>query len=109
MFLISAASVMRNFASMRAARSPSLSNSILTRPLSHFSRTHLFRDDAARDGIEHAIEKVDGFRAGISSADFEGLVDDYGKGCGPEAEQFGHGHAKEIAIDCGHAIEAPVL
>ena len=46
---------------------------------------------------------------GVAAADFEGLVDDDGKGRGLEAEQLGDGHAQQIAIDGGHAIEAPVL
>ena len=72
-------------------------------------RANLLCDQAAGDGVQDAVEEVDGLGTGVAAADFEGLVDDDGKGRALEAKQLGYGHAQQIAIDGGHAFQAPVF
>jgi hypothetical protein len=68
----------------------------------------LLWEEAARDGVENAIEKVNGLGSGVAAADLESLVNDDRKRRPFEAQQFGDSHAQQIAIDGGHAIDTPV-
>ena len=52
---------------------------------------------------------MDGLGGGVAAGDFEGLVDDDGGGGVGEAEHLGDGGAEEVAVDDGHALDAPVL
>ena len=60
-------------------------------------------------GVEDSVEEVDGLGGGIAAGYFEGLVNDDGGGGVGEAEHLGYGGADEVAVDDGHALDAPVL
>ena len=66
-------------------------------------------EEVAGDGVEDAVEEVDGLGSGVAAGDFEGLVDDDGDGGVGEAEHLGDGGAEQVAVDDGHALDAPVL
>src|SRR5260370_23901504 len=66
-------------------------------------------EQVAGDGVEDSVEEVDGLGGGVAAADFEGFVnDDGGWGVG-EADHLCDGSADEIAVNDGHAFDAPVL
>ncbi len=66
-------------------------------------------EEVAGDGVEDSVEEVDGFGGGVATADFEGFVDDDGGGSVGEADHLGDGGADEVAVNDGHALDAPVL
>src|SRR5260370_21977031 len=66
-------------------------------------------EESAGDGVDDPVEEVDGFGGGVATADFEGFVDDDGGGSVGEADHLGDGGADEVAVDDGHALDAPVL
>src|SRR5580704_15381292 len=63
----------------------------------------------AGDSVEDSVEEVDGLWGGISAAYFERFVDDDGGGGVGVADHRGDGGADEVAVDDGHAFDAPVL
>src|SRR5581483_2792141 len=64
---------------------------------------------ALRDGIKHAVKKIDGFGSRIAAGDFQGFVDHDGSGRSRKAEQLGDRHPQQIAVDRGHSFDAPVF
>lgn len=58
---------------------------------------------SAGDAAENAVEEVDGLQDGAAAADFERFVDDDGEGRSLEADHLGDSHAKQVAVDSGHA------
>src|SRR5580704_6235374 len=68
-----------------------------------------FFEEVAGDGVEDSVEEVDGLWGGVAAADFEGFVDDDGGRSVGEAEHLGDRGTDEVAIDDGHALDAPVL
>jgi hypothetical protein len=71
-------------------------------------RANLLCNYAAGDGVEDAVEEVDGLGSAVAAADFKCLIDYNRKGRGLEADKLGNSHAKEIAVNGGHAVNAPV-
>src|SRR5271170_4693034 len=65
--------------------------------------------EVAGNRVEDPVEEVDGFGGGVTATYFEGLVDDDGCGCIGVADHLGDGGADKIAVDDGHALDAPVL
>ena len=59
--------------------------------------------------VEHTIYEMYGFRAGEPARNLERFVDDYGSRSIGIAEQLRDRRSKKIAIDGGHALEAPVF
>jgi len=78
-----------------------------SRPIS--SKTVALSQEFAAYGVEDAVEELDAFGSGVAAGDFEGFVDDYRGGGFGEAEHFGYGGAEEVAVNHGHALDAPVL
>src|SRR3981081_728836 len=66
-------------------------------------------EEVACDGVENSVEEVDGLGGGVAAADFEGFVDDDGGWGVGVADHLGDGGADEVAVDDGHALDAPVL
>src|ERR1700729_2228671 len=66
-------------------------------------------EKVAGDSVEDSVEEGDGLGCGIAAGDVEGLVDDDGCGSVGKAEHLGDGGAEEVAVDDGHALDAPVL
>jgi len=58
-------------------------------------------EKAARDGVEHAIEEVDGFGSRVAAANFQRFVDDNGNGVPLRAKHLADGHTQKVAIDRG--------
>jgi len=67
------------------------------------------RFEFAGYGVENAIDELDGFGSGEAASDFERFVDDDRARRLGEAEEFGDSGAQDIAIDGGHAFEAPMF
>jgi len=54
--------------------------------------THrLLADEAAGDGVEDAVEEIDGLGGAVAAANLERLIDDNGEGRGFEADELGNG------------------
>jgi hypothetical protein len=68
-----------------------------------------FFQDVTGYGVEDSVEEVDGLGGSIAAGYFETLVDDDGPWGHGVFEEFGDGCAKEVAVDDGHALDAPVL
>jgi hypothetical protein len=68
-----------------------------------------FFQEVAGYGVEDSVEEVDGLGGGVAAAYFQGFVDDDGGGGVGVAEHLGYGGADEVAVDDGHALDAPVL
>ncbi len=66
-------------------------------------------EEVSGDGVEDTVEEVDGLGCGVATAYFEGLVDDDGGWSVGVADHLGDGGADEVAVDDGHALDAPVL
>jgi len=59
-------------------------------------------------GIEHAIHELYGFIIRKTPGQFEGFIDDDGRG-GGRGKQFIRRKPQDIAVHNGHALETPVL
>src|ERR1700758_2809995 len=68
-----------------------------------------FFQEVAGDGVEDSVEEVDGLWGGVAAADFEGFVDDDGRGGVGVADHLGYRGADEVAVDDRHALDAPIL
>lgn len=64
--------------------------------------------ESAIDGIENAVDEADGVVAGEAAGEFERFINDDG-GSEGALHELKDGEAEDVAIDAGHAIEAPVL
>ena len=64
--------------------------------------------EGAIDGVEDAVDEGDGVVAGVAAGELEGFVDDDGGGEGA-LHEFKDSEAEDVAIDGGHAFEAPML
>jgi hypothetical protein len=60
------------------------------------------------DGVENAVDELDGFLAGESAGELEGFVDGDGGGSAGEGHLV-YGQTQDVAVDGGHALHPPVL
>ncbi len=66
-------------------------------------------EEVAGYGVEDSIEEVNGLGGGVAAGNFERLVMTMGAGVLGVLKELGYGSAEEVAVDYGHALEAPIL